>query len=296
MAPFFLSHNFLEYLRTEKRYSEHTIIAYQKDLDQFLEHAGVVKESDVQEVNSSLVRSWVVDLVDNECSSTTINRKLSTLRSFFKWLQKTGVITINPTRLIKGPKREKRLPVFAKYQDLDTENMDRHFDDGFDGVRDRLMIETFYQTGIRLSELIELKLYNVTETQIKVLGKRNKERIIPISKSYYELVTKYLKLRSDIEVRTDRLFVMRNGKKTNSNFVYRKINSYLSNATDLDKKSPHILRHTFATHMLNNGAGLEVLKELLGHEDLTATQIYTHNSFAQLTQIYSQSHPRGHKN
>lgn len=296
MAPFFLHKDFLEYLRTEKRYSEHTLIAYSKDLDQFYEFICLANEDEILVVNSTLIRSWIVDLVDKECSSTTINRKLSTLRSFFKWLQKTNRISKNPLRLVKGPKREKRLPTFAKTKDLSLENLELYFDSDFDGVRDRLIIETFYQTGIRLSELIELKVGDVTQDQIKVLGKRNKERIIPISKDYYALVINYLRMRNELSTESNHMFITREGKKTNPNFVYRKINSYLSMATDLDKKSPHVLRHTFATHMLNNGAGLEVLKELLGHEDLTATQIYTHNSFAQLNQIYSQSHPRGHKN
>jgi len=162
-------------------------------------------------------------------------------------------------------------------------------------VRDQLMVEVFYQTGIRSSELVNLKDVNVSNVSVKVLGKRNKERIIPISGPLYELVSKYRLSRMEIEPNSEFFFILNSGKKLYPKFVYRKINAYLGRATELEKKSPHVLRHTFATHMLNSGAGLEVLKELLGHANLSATQIYTHNSFAQLTSIYSQSHPRGHK-
>jgi integrase/recombinase XerC len=197
---------------------------------------------------------------------------------------------------VNGPKNAKRLPSFAKESELSPEKIDTLFTDDFDGVRDNLMFEMFYQTGIRLSELIGLKDLDVSSESIKVLGKRNKERIIPISKDLYQLVNDYRIFRNGMGINSNYLFVLNNGNKLYAKFVYRRINNYLGKATSLDKCSPHVLRHTFATHMLNNGAGLETLKDILGHANLSATQVYTHNSFAKLTNIYSHAHPRGRKN
>ena len=196
---------------------------------------------------------------------------------------------------IKGPKSEKRIPTFLKNSDLEKEKLTSLFSDDFDGVRDNLMIELFYQTGIRLSELISLKESNITNNSIKVLGKRNKERIIPITDDLFLLIRKFRSIKMDQNINSDNLFTLFNGKNLYPKLVYRKINYYLGLVTSLDKKSPHVLRHTFATHMLNNGAGLETLKDILGHENLSATQVYTHSSFTQLNTIYSQAHPRGHK-
>ena len=198
-------------------------------------------------------------------------------------------------RLVKGPKVVKRLPSFIQEKELAQEKIKKVFTDDFEGVRDRMMIEFFYQTGIRLSELISLMDKDVTAQSIKVLGKRNKERIIPVSGQLFELVKEYRELRKELPESKGYFFVLKSGEKLYPTFVYRKINKYLTDTTGIRKKSPHVLRHTFATHMLNNGAGLEVLKELLGHANLSATQVYTHNSFAELTTIYSQSHPRGQK-
>ena len=294
MAPFFIS-EFFDYLRTEKRYSEHTLVSYQKDLLQFLEFSAIQNKSELAEVRSSVVRGWIVDLMENDYTARSVNRKLSTLRTFFKFLMKEGVVDHNPLKTVKGPKTSKRLPSFAKTEQLEAPKMDDLFTNDFTGVRDRLMFEFLYQTGIRSSELVGLTDDNVKGDQIKVLGKRNKERIIPINQKLNRLIQEYLQLRNTVGVQTNNFFVLDNGKKLYPKFVYRKINSYLTKATDLEKRSPHVLRHTFATHMLNNGAGLEVLKDLLGHANLSATQVYTHNSFAQLNSIYSQSHPRGHK-
>lgn len=285
--------DFITYLQVEKRASEHTITAYRKDLDQFIDFACINNRSDFKEVNSKLIRAWMVDLMEQGVKSVSVNRKLSSLRTLYKYLIKIGELERSPVSLVKGPKKEKRLPSFAKESELEPEKLDLVFGDDFEGVRDRLLFEFLYQTGIRLSELIGLKDYDVQASQIKVLGKRNKERIIPISKSLYKLVDEYLTLRKEIVENPPSFFVLNSGKKLYPKFVYSKINIYLGRATGLEKKSPHVLRHTFATHMLNNGAGLEVLKELLGHANLSATQIYTHNSFAELTKIYSQAHPRG---
>lgn len=294
MAPFFVL-KFLEYLRTEKRYSEHTIISYEKDLTQFVEFAGLLQVEEIKEVSPAMIRGWIVELMDNGFTARSVNRKLSSLRSFFKFFMKDGLIEKNPLKIVKGPKMAKRLPSFAKTDDLQANKLDELFTDDFTGVRDRLMFEFLYQTGIRSSELIGIKDLDVKEGQVKVLGKRNKERIIPVAKELQNQINIYRKLKSEISQCVDHFFVLDNGKKLYPKFVYRKINNYLTKATDLEKRSPHVLRHTFATHMLNNGAGLEVLKDLLGHANLSATQVYTHNSFAQLNSIYSQSHPRGHK-
>ena len=285
--------NFIDFLSAQKRFSEHTAVAYRKDLEQFLKFAEITSENELKEVNARLVRGWMVDLMENDYVPQSVNRKLSTLRTYFKWLNKRGVIAENPMKLVRGPKNNKRLPSFIQQSQIEENKLSETFTDDFDGQRDKLMFELLYQTGIRLSELINLKDNSASDAQIKVLGKRNKERIIPISSDLNQLIQKYRKLRSDIDVNTDTLLVLKTGKILYPKFVYRRINKYLSLTTDVRKKSPHVLRHTFATHMLNNGAGLEVLKELLGHANLSATQVYTHNSFAELTAIYSRSHPRG---
>jgi len=294
MVPFFM-HDFLNYLSTERRFSEHTCLAYKKDIEQFIEFSGVIQQSELLEVEAKLIRGWIVDLIDNGYVNRSVNRKLSSLRTYFGWLAKTGTIDTNPMQSIKGPKAEKRLPSFAQQQEFKESKTKVLFGEDFDGVRDKLMFEVLYQTGIRSSELVNLRDVNVDKQQIKVLGKRNKERIIPIGEQLGELINRYRDLRKELLANNDYFFVLNSGKKLYPKFVYRKINKYLGLVTDLEKKSPHVMRHTFATHMLNNGAGLEALKELLGHASLSATQIYTHNSFSEITTIYSQSHPRGHK-
>ena len=294
MAPFLLIQDFVGYLKVEKRFSIHTLAAYEKDLIQFFDFASFSTIQEVKSVRSILIRSWIVELIDHKINTRSVNRKLSALRSFFKWMKKSGLIADNPVSKIIGPKTSKKLPQFAKESELSANATESYFSDDFDGVRDHLMIEFFYQTGMRLSELINLKVTDVSDQSIRVLGKRNKERLIPISKSLHSMYCSYLSLRREIRMCDENVFVLNNGNKLYPKFVYRKINNYLSSVTSLDKCSPHVLRHTFATHMLNNGAGLETLKDLLGHANLSATQVYTHNSFAQLNAIYSQAHPRGH--
>jgi len=295
MAPFFVN-KFLSYLQTEKRYSAHTNLAYQLDIEQFLDFTVIVNENELAEVTPLVIRGWIVDLIDKDYTRRTVNRKLSSLRSFFKWLKREAVIQHNPMQKVQGPKTEKRLPSFARSSDLTIEKMEQVFSSSFEGVRNRLIVEVFYQTGMRLSELINLKNSDIEKDRIKVVGKRNKERIIPISSLLFEKIQEYRKQLSLNDLEGDFLFLLSNGNKVYAKFVYRIINTYLGQVTNLDKCSPHVLRHTFATHMLNNGAGLETLKDLLGHANLSATQVYTHNSFKQLTNIYSQAHPRGHKN
>lgn len=286
---------FITYLQVEKRYSSHTIVAYSNDVQQFFEFAQLKSLKDIKEVNSKLVRAWMVELIEHGVENKSVNRKLSSLRTFFKWFKKEDYIETSPMIKVNGPKNAKRLPSFAKESELISEKLDLVFSSDFSGIRDRLMFEFFYQTGIRLSELVNLKKTDVQNNQIKVLGKRNKERIIPISSALQEQISHYINLLAQLNGSSTNFFVLNNGNKVYPKFVYRKINYYLSGVTNLDKCSPHILRHSFATHMLNNGAGLETLKDLLGHANLSATQIYTHNSFSKLTSIYSQAHPRGHK-
>ncbi|MGV3629961.1 MAG: tyrosine-type recombinase/integrase [Bacteroidota bacterium] len=295
MTPFFVPENFRIYLQTERRYSEHTVEAYMLDLRQFMEFAGLSNEEELCETDYQLIRSWIVDLHERY-DNKSINRKLATLRTFFRFLHKSGKIAKNPATKVSGPKQQKRLPVFAKESELRPEHLDLFFSDDFEGLRDRLMLELFYQTGIRLSELINLQEEDISASAIKVLGKRNKERLIPVSENLTKLINRYKSLKYSKLFKNKELVCLNNGKKVYPKFVYGKINHYLSLATSLDVKSPHVLRHTFATHMLNNGAGLETLKDILGHSSLAATQVYTHNSFAQLTHIYSSAHPRGHKN
>ncbi len=290
------SAQFLHYLQVEKRYSAHTCLAYEQDLSQFCGFAEISSLSDWKEVNHHLVRGWIVSLLEQNQTTRTVNRKLSCLRSFFGWMIREGKLELNPMLKIRGPKTEKRLPQFVKQSEMEPERIDYLFTSDFDGIRDRLMFELFYQTGIRLNELIELKEVNVNNTQIKVIGKRNKERIIPIGNDLNKLILDYKLIKpSASEDSTTYLIVKKDGKKLSPKFVYRKINTYLGTITTAQRKSPHVLRHTFATHLLNQGAGLETLKELLGHASLSATQVYTHNSFAQINSIYSQAHPRGHK-
>lgn len=260
-----------------------------------MEFSLIETKDDLIEVRPINIRGWIVDLMENDFSARTVNRKLSTLRTFFKYLLKEGILQSSPIKTVNGPRISKPLPSFAKTEQLDSLKIDDLFQKDFSGIRDRLMFEILYQTGIRSSELIGLTVDRVKQDQIKVIGKRNKERIIPITPELNNLIQEYKKLRTKFNTETNNFFVLDNGKKLYPKFVYRKINNYLSIATDLEKRSPHVLRHTFATHMLNNGAGLEILKDLLGHANLSATQVYTHNSFAQLNTIYSQSHPRGQK-
>lgn len=284
---------FVEYLEVEKRMSDHTVIAYENDITSFLDFTMIDDLSDLKEITYQNIRAWIVHLIEGKSTNRTVNRKLSSLRTFFKWAQRFNLIEVDPMLKIKGPKQEKRLPEFVKEEELVPEELDGVFSNDFQGVRDRLLIEVLYQTGIRLSELINLKSDDVQNNSLKVLGKRNKERLIPITKEFNKQIDTYL--NSDIykEYNSKYLFLTDKGKKMYPNFVYRKVNHYLSLVTNLNKRSPHVLRHTFATHMLNNGAGLEILKEILGHADLSATQIYTHNSFEQISKIYKQAHPRG---
>ena len=286
---------FESYLESEKRFSSHTVTAYLKDVNQFLDAMEITLMEDLKEIKHSLIRSWMVALIEQGIVNRSVNRKLSTLRTFFKWCLQEKIVDSNPMVKITGPKSEKRLPSFVREQDMSVSKLEAVFPATIEGKRDQLIFELFYQTGIRLAELIDLKKQDFNSCQIKVLGKRNKERIIPLSNNLSSELIAYQRNLEEEQAASSYLFSLKNGDKIYPKLVYRKINYYLGLITNLEKKSPHVLRHTFATHMLNNGAGLETLKDILGHANLSATQVYTHNSFSQLTTIYKQAHPRGHK-
>jgi len=284
--------SFIQYLSFEKRFSNHTVKAYRKDIEQFMSEVNIEGEA-LNMVNHRTIRAYLVGLVENGLENTTINRKLSSLKTFFRFLKREGEIKINPMQKVQGLKQKKHLPQFVPENQLWDKSIFSINEDLFSNLRDELILELFYQTGIRLSELISLKESDTSASQIKVLGKRNKERIIPVSQSLHNLISSYRSEKRNLNLNSEYLINLKSGKKLTAKFVYSKVNYYLSKVTNLKKKSPHVLRHTFATHMLNNGASLESIKNLLGHTDLAATQIYTHNSFKQIKSIYKTSHPRG---
>jgi integrase/recombinase XerC len=286
---------FENYLRQEKRYSAHTCLAYMQDLQQFSVYANCSTLVDWQEQNSAIIRGWMVAMLENGISKRSVNRKLAALRTFFKWLKKEGKLNENPMTRIQGPKGEKRLPIFVKEAELDVQKLNALFPTDFEGLRNQLIIELFYQTGMRLTELIELKEATINSQHIKVLGKRNKERLIPISTELYQKINHYRSAKSALGLTHPNLLLRPNGKALYPQLVYRMVKEVIGTLSGVEKRSPHVLRHTFATHMLNNGAGLETLKDLLGHANLSATQVYTHNSFAQLRKAYGSAHPRAVK-
>jgi integrase/recombinase XerC len=249
----------------------------------------------LQDLNNQLIRSYIVHAIKEGLEAKSINRKLSACRSYFRFLLTQEVVGSNPFANVKGLKVPKRLPEFVQKQELTSCKLNKLFSDDLYGRRDRLMFEILYQTGMRLSELIHVQERDISNTGIRVLGKGNKERIIPISKALKDEIFNFLEAKREIGIVLNFLLFTDSEKKMYPKFVYRKINFYLSQLTTINKKSPHVMRHTFATHMLNEGAGLEILKEILGHANLAATQVYTHNSFEQINSIYKSAHPRGHK-
>lgn len=288
-----LQNQFILYIKHEKRMSSHTVKAYEADLEQVFKYISEVYEiEDLESINHLIIRSWVVSLMDDGMSPRTVNRKITSLKSFYRYLLRHQKIETNPMDKIISPKVAKPLPVFIEKDKMDN-LLDRlEFSTDFEGVRDKLILSLFYATGIRLSELVNLKVLDVdlSLSQLKVLGKRNKERIIPYSIEMKTQLEDYISKRVDID--SPFLFVTNRGNKVYDKFVYRLVNNYLAKVTTMSKKSPHVLRHTFATHMLNNGADLNSIKELLGHASLSATQVYTHNSVERLKNIHKQAHPR----
>ena len=287
---------FIRYLQFEKRFSPNTVTAYKNDLDQFSQFL-VSFQTELLNVTHQHVRTWIVSLMDDGIEARTINRKISSLRSFYKFLQREDLIGNSPMIYVRAPKIPKRLPIVITEQKMDI-LLDAQdvFSNDFQGIRDRLIVELLYGTGMRLSELVNLSDHDINryEQQIKVLGKRNKERIIPISKSVTKLIGDYQlqKSNQNFDTKSSALIVTNQGNKVYAKFIYRTVNLVLSFISTHDKKSPHILRHSFATSLLNRGADLNAIKELLGHSSLAATQVYTHNSVEKLKSIYKQAHPK----
>ena len=291
---------FRDYLGLEKNYSPHTVTAYLNDLDFFQAFLkGAFEDDDLIRVNYNQIRAWIVSLSDDGVSNSSINRKISSLKSFYKFLLKTKQIETSPLLKHKALKSPKKLQIPFSEKELDLVLNQIVYPEGFEGVRDKLVVDLFYTTGIRRAELIGLKLHNVdlSNGTIKVLGKRNKERIIPILPVVQNQIRIYLNERSRLQpiIDGDSFFLLLKGVKLNDSFVYRLINYYFSNVSEKVKKSPHILRHTFATHLLNHGADINSVKELLGHSSLASTQVYTHSSLAELKKIYGSAHPRNQK-
>lgn len=285
---------FLEYLRYERNYSEDTEKSYRVDLLQFEEFANEC-ELQLKDVNSNTIREWVVQMMDKGMSASSINRKLSALRSFYKYLLKQGTITVDPMRKISGPKKKKPLPVFVKEKEMDRLLDDIDFGDNFEGHRDKLIIQLFYETGMRLAELVGLDDSDVdfAAKVIKVTGKRNKQRIIPFGEELAKAMQDYLAKRNQTISALSGAFITKvNGDRIARSVVQNIVRENLSKVTTIKKRSPHVLRHTFATSMLNHQAELGAIKELLGHESLATTEVYTHTTFEELKKAYNQAHPR----
>ena len=285
---------FLQYLEYEKKYSPHTIAAYSRDLSHFRSFLSGMGEETVI-IDFRVIRQWIVALVTEGNTSRTVNRKLTVLRSYFKYLMKKGLITVNPMEKVGLLKVDKNLPVFVT-----TDRMDELLDedpvdaDAFKSMRDRMVLELFYMTGMRLSELIHLKDNDVDTgaMTVKVLGKRNKERLIPLTAQFCDTLRQYMSLKNSSFPDADRLFVLDSGKPLYERWVQRLTNNQLGAVTTMKKRSPHVLRHSFATNVLDNGAELNAIKEILGHANLAATQVYTHSSLKRIQKVYQQAHPR----
>ncbi len=289
--------SFLKYLQYEKRLSPNTVLAYQIDLQQLSDF--LIKEHAHHEISTasySLIRTWIVSLVESGLEAASVNRKIACLRSFFKFLLKQEVISKDPMSKITVLKAKKRLPRFVKEDDMVNLLDNQTFDETFEGQRNRLILEIFYCTGIRLSELINLKERSIdlTNRTFKVLGKRNKERVIPFSASLVPLIENYISIRNrEIEMKDHgNLFVRDDGQACYPMMIYKIVKKYLDQFPGVEQRSPHILRHTYATHLLNKGADLNAVKDLLGHTSLAATQVYTHNSMEKLKKIFEQAHPK----
>ncbi len=290
-----MKQRFLAYLQYEKRYSPHTVTAYRTDLEQFFDYLNrQYNIVDITEVTHPIIRSWLVNMMEQGIVSRSITRKLSTLKSFYKYLLRTGSIATNPMNKIISPKVSKRLPVFVEKDKMILLLDHVNFGDGYPGMRNKTIVELFYSTGMRLSELVNLKETDLDfhHSNIKVLGKRNKERLIPFNNKLGMMMKSYLEEKSQSFGEIDHLFLTDRGKPIYPRMVYLIVTRYLGEVTTIEKKSPHVLRHTFATHLLNNGAELNAVKELLGHANLAATQVYTHNTIDNLMKIYKQAHPK----
>lgn len=292
--------SFINFLQYEKRYSSHTVKAYKNDLDQFVEFCTkMVGDFDVKEVDRKLVRSWIVSLMGDELTPRSVGRKVTAIKSFYNFLLKEQVVENNPAINVPLPKIRKKLPNFVEESSLSKLLDECMFESTFRGVRDKLIIALFYGTGMRSSELRALKEkdFNIKDYLIRVLGKRQKERIIPYPREINNLLQEYVVVRNkEVGSNSDFLLVTEKGKQVYEKLIYRVVKTNLAKVTSLEKKSPHVLRHSYATHLLNKGADLNAVKELLGHSNLAATQVYTHTTFEKLHESYKQAHPRGGKN
>ncbi len=289
--------DFLQFLKFEKRYSQHTLVAYEKDLSQFLSFIdGQFGITDAAGLTHFHVRSWLATMKDDKQSARTINRKLSSLNSYYKYLQRLGRVEKNPVRQLHSQKLPERLPSYLKESETTNLLEEIQFDEGFKGFTDRMICNMLYQTGMRRSELLQMKEKDIEWAlkQVRILGKGNKERLVPLSPQLLADIRAYLDDKKQLEnYDNSHLLVLENGKPLYEGYVYRTVKKYLGTVTSLAKKSPHVLRHTFATHLLNNGANIQAIKDLLGHSSLAATQVYTHNNIEQLKDIHKTSHPRG---
>lgn len=289
--------DFLRYLKFEKRYATHTITAYEKDLEQFSSFLRFSFDTDdIHTVSHFHVRSWLAGMKDSGQSERTINRKMSSLNSFYKYLLKQQQIKKNPLRQLHAMRLPERLPAYIKEQETDKLLEELQFEEGFKGFTDRLICELLYQTGMRRNELLQLKETDIewSLNQIRILGKGNKERLVPIGVMLKDSLKTYIEEKKNIEnADLSHLLVLENGQPLYAGYIYRTVKNYLGMVTTLKKKSPHILRHTFATHLLNNGANIQAIKDLLGHSSLAATQVYTHNNIEKLKEIHKMNHPRG---
>jgi integrase/recombinase XerC len=287
---------FLDYLRFEKRNSPHTYTAYENDLDQFVSFGKLwVEDFTVEEADHHLIRQWIISLMDSGISSRSVNRKISALKSFYKFLMRQGILDKNPTDRVILPRMAKKLPVFVQEKEMNILLDGRFFGDDFQGKRDKAIISLFYGSGIRLSELKDIRMQDLDlkEKIVKVLGKRNKERIVPFPLEIATVLNDYLEMRNELFGNINNIvFLTEKGEPVYSKLIYRVVRKHLSLVTTLDRRSPHILRHSYATHLLNRGADLNAIKELLGHSNLAATQVYTHTTFEKLKAIYKQAHPR----
>lgn len=293
-----MKEKFLKYLEFEKRYSINTIVAYQGDLQQFSSFLSINFNQTTESADHFMVRSWLAHLADNNVSNRSINRKLTALKSFYQFLLRENVISANPMKKVIGPRISKKLPSFIKEYEMDRFEEIFEKPDNFCVLRNKLILDTFYFTGIRLSELINLTVndINLSKLEMKVTGKRNKERIVPVSRNLSETIKSYLPMRQHIldeqQQTNSFLIITKTGKQTYPKLVYRIVTNNLAYVSKNSKKNPHTLRHSFATSLLNHGADLNAIKEILGHSNLTATQIYTHNTIEKLKNNYKQAHPR----
>ena len=287
---------FIKYIKFEKRYSQHTQLAYQRDLEQFFKYVNDIYGITVtEEVKHIHIRAWIVSLIQESISTTSINRKLSCLKSFFKFVLKRGMLTVNPMSKIVSPKSGKRLPVYVDQKAMEKLFEEVHFPESYIGIRDRTILELLYMTGIRRSELIEIKKSDLDLEQklLKVFGKGKKQRLIPLTNTIKKTLNSYLTaFEEEFGQEESYLFLTQKRRKLYPKLVYLLVKSYLSQVTSIEQRSPHVLRHSFATHLSNNGAELNAIKELLGHSNLSATQVYTHNSIERLKFVYQKAHPK----